>query len=159
MYFSFKTDEVELSNGRITTRDIIDHPGAVAILPLLPDGRIALVKQYRYSVGKELLEVPAGTLEKGESPDICARRELREETGFTSGSIKRLFSFYVAPGYSNEKIHLFAASELKSGKKQAEEDESIKVEIYGYEELLKMIDENVIEDAKTIVAILAFLTK
>ena len=157
--FSFKTDEVELHNGRTTTRDIVDHPGAVAVLPLLSEGRIALIRQYRYSVGKELLEIPAGTLEEGESPDSCARRELKEETGFTAGSMKKILNFYVAPGYSNEKIHLFLASDLKMGKKQAEEDESIIVETYGYDELLRMIDANEIEDAKTIVGILAFLTK
>ena len=157
--FSFKTDEVELHNGRTTTRDIVDHPGAVAVLPLLSEGRIALIRQYRYSVGKELLEIPAGTLEEGESPDSCARRELKEETGFTARSMKKILNFYVAPGYSNEKIHLFLASDLKMGKKQAEEDESIIVETYGYDELLRMIDANEIEDAKTIVGILAFLTK
>ncbi len=85
-HMTFKTDEVELPGGRRTARDIVEHPGAVAIVPILDDGRVALVRQYRYAVGKELLEIPAGTLEEGEAPDTCARRELREETGYTAGS-------------------------------------------------------------------------
>ncbi|MGD0803888.1 MAG: NUDIX hydrolase [Candidatus Bathyarchaeia archaeon] len=157
--FSFKTDEVQLQNGKRTIRDIVDHPGAVAIVPVLDDGRILLVRQFRYSAGKELLEIPAGTLEKDEAPDTCARRELKEETGYTAGSMKKILSMYMAPGYSNEVIHLFFATALKAGEQSTEEDESISLELYGPEELLEMMEENMIEDAKTIASVLSYLTR
>jgi ADP-ribose pyrophosphatase len=157
--YSFKTDEVQLPSGKTVTRDIVDHPGAVAIVPILDDGRILLVKQYRYPVGKELLEIPAGTLEKGEAPDTCARRELSEETGYTAGSMKKILSMYMVPGYSNEVIHLYFATQLKQGEKHTEDDEDITVEAYGADELLEMMEKNTIEDAKTIAGVLSFLTR
>jgi ADP-ribose pyrophosphatase len=157
--FSFKTDEVQLPNGKMTMRDAVDHPGAVAIVPILDDGRILLVKQYRYTTGKELLEIPAGTLERGEAPDTCARRELKEETGYTAGSMKKILTMYMAPGYSNEVIHLYFATTLKSGEKNTEEDENITTEAYGPDELLEMMEKNTIEDAKTIAGVLSYLTR
>ncbi len=157
--YSFKTDEVQLPNGKTTTRDIVDHPGAVAIVPILDDGRILLVKQYRYSAGKDILEIPAGTLEKGEAPDTCARRELSEETGYTAGSMKKILTMYMAPGYSNEVIYLYFATQLKQGEKHTEDDEDITVEAYGADEILEMMEKNTIEDAKTIAGVLSFLTR
>jgi ADP-ribose pyrophosphatase len=157
--FSFKTDEVQLPSGKIVTRDIVDHPGAVVIVPVLDDGRILLVKQYRHSARKELLELTAGTLERGEAPDTCARRELKEETGYTAGSMKKILSMYAAPGYSNEVLHLYFATSLKTGDQGTEEDESITVEAHGPDELLEMIEKNIIEDAKTIAGILSYLTR
>jgi ADP-ribose pyrophosphatase len=157
--FSFETNEVELPNGRTTIRDIVNHPGAVAIVPILDDGRILLVRQFRYASGRVLLEIPAGTLERGEAPDTCARRELKEETGYTSGSMRKMFSMYMAPGYSNEIIHLFLATELKAGQQCTEEDESITLEPYGPDEFLGMIEKNVVEDAKTIAGVLSYLTR
>jgi ADP-ribose pyrophosphatase len=156
---SFKTDEVQLPSGKTTTRDIVDHPGAVAIVPILDDGRILLVKQYRYSAGKDILEIPAGTLEAGEAPDTCARRELSEETGYTAGSMKKILTMYMAPGYSNEVIHLYFATQLKQGTTHTEDDEDITVEAYGADELLEMMEKNKIEDAKTIAGVLSFLTR
>jgi len=153
--FSFKRDEVQLLNGRRTFRDIVDHPGAVAIIPVLPDGRVALVRQYRYAVRKSLLELPAGTLEQGESPVDCARRELREETGYEAGTIKELLSFYTAPGYSSEMIHIFLARNLTEVGAEAEMDENIEVEPMELDEILRLIDENIIEDAKTMCGIFA----
>ena len=156
---AFRTDEVELPGGRRTARDIVDHPGAVAIVPVIDDGSIILVKQYRYAAGKELLEIPAGTLEEGEAPDTCARRELKEETGYTAGSMKRIISFYTAPGYSSEVIHVYVATQLRAGEQGLEEDERIAVETYGIDELLKMIEENEIEDGKTVAGVLSYLTR
>jgi len=158
-HFNFKTDEIQLPSGKTTTRDIVDHPGAVAIVPILDDGRIVLVRQYRYTAGKELLEIPAGTLEKGEAPDTCARRELEEETGYTAGSMKRILAMYMAPGYSNEVIHLYFATDLRAGESRAEEDENISLEAYGPDELLEKVEKNAIEDAKTIAGILSYLTR
>ena len=158
-HFNFKTDEIQLPSGKTTTRDIVDHPGAVAIVPILDDGRLLLVKQYRYTTGKELLEIPAGTLEKGEAPDTCARRELKEETGYTAGSMKKILAMYMAPGYSNEVIHLYFATALKAGESHAEEDEDISLETYSLDELLDGIEKNTIEDAKTIAGVLIYLTR
>jgi ADP-ribose pyrophosphatase len=157
-HFSFKTDVVELPNGRRTTRDIVDHPGAVAIIPILPDGRIVLVRQYRYAVKTDLLEIPAGTLEKGEKPLDCAFRELREETGYEANSMERLMSCYVAPGYSSELIHFYVASALRKAESHMELDEAITVERIEFEQVLNMIKENIIVDAKTVVGMLAYLT-
>ena len=156
---SFKIEEIQLPNGKIVTLDAVDHPGAVAIVPIFDDDRILLVKQYRHSAGKELLELPAGTIEPGEAPDTCARRELKEETGYSAGSMKKLLKMYMAPGYSNEVIHLYLATSLKAGTQKTEEDESITLETYGFEELLKMFEENTIEDAKTIAGVLSYLTR
>jgi len=155
--FSFKRDEVELPNGKKTFRDIVDHPGAVAIIPVLSDGRIVLVRQYRYAVRKSLLELPAGTLEEGESPVDCARRELREETSYDAGTMKKLLQCYMAPGYSSELIHVFLAGDLRKTDAQAEIDENIEVEPLELKDILRLIDENTIEDAKTICGIFALL--
>ena len=152
-HFSFLQDEVELPNGLKTYRDIVRHPGAVAIVPVLPDGRVVLVRQYRYAAGKPLLEIPAGTLEGGEDPLECARRELKEETGYEGSELKAILSCYMAPGYSNEVIHFFEAGGLREMGVSPEEDESIEVEVYEIGEITRMIEENIIEDAKTIIGI------
>jgi ADP-ribose pyrophosphatase len=154
-HFDFLQDEVELPNGSKTKRDVVRHPGAVAIVPILSDGRIVLVRQYRYAAGKTLLEIPAGTLEPGEDPLECAMRELREETGFEAGEMEGILSCFMAPGYSSEVIHFFAARDLKEVGAEMEPDESIENEVLVLEEILKKIRENAIEDAKTIVGILA----
>ena len=154
-HFSFLRDEVELPNGFRTFRDIVRHPGAVAIVPVLPDGRVVLVRQYRYAAGKELLEVPAGTLEPGEPVIDCAQRELIEETGYEAGTLKPLLSCYVAPGYSSEVIHFFVASDLREAVGEAEPDEEIAVERLEPREVVGMMAENVIEDAKTIIGVLS----
>lgn len=152
---TFRTDEVELPNGRRTTRDVVEHPGAVAIVPVLPDGRIVLVRQYRYAARRDLLEIPAGTLESGEMPLDCARRELREETGYDAEMFEELLRCYVAPGYSDELIHIFVARDLSESHGEMEYDEDIEVELHEPDEAIDMIKRNVIEDSKTINGILA----
>ena len=152
-HFSFLQDEVELPNGLRTHRDIVRHPGAVAIVPVLPDRRVVLVKQYRYAAGKPLLEIPAGTLEEGEDPLDCARRELMEETGYEASEMTAILSCYMAPGYSNEIIHFFEARELRKVGMSPEEDENIEVELYEIGEITRMMENNTIEDAKTIIGI------
>lgn len=154
--FSFLQDEVELPSGRRTYRDIVRHPGAVAIVPVLPDGRIVLVRQYRYAAGKTLLEIPAGTLEPGEPIEDCVRRELREETGYEAGDVKRVLSCFMAPGYSSEVIHFYVARCLREVGSAPEPDEDISVEVLEETKVLKLIQGNVIEDAKTVVGILTF---
>ena len=154
-HFDFLQDEVELPNGSKTKRDVVRHPGAVAIVPILSDGRVVLVRQYRYAAGKELLEIPAGTLEEGEPPLECATRELREETGYEAEELEPLLSCLMAPGYSDEVIHFFAARGLKEVGADTEPDEDISVVPLDLAEVRRLIKENVIEDAKTIVGILS----
>ena len=153
--FDFLVDEVELPNGHVTQRDIVRHPGAVAIVPLLGDGRVALIRQYRYAAGKNLLEIPAGTLEQGEPPLECAARELREETGYEAQELEPLLRCFMAPGYSDEVIHFFVARGLSVVGDDPEDDEEITLESYSLEEVRRMIVDNVIEDSKTIVGILS----
>ena len=152
--FDFLVDEVELPNGHVTQRDVVRHPGAVAIVPILDDGRVALIRQFRYATGKTLLEIPAGTLEQGEPPLECAARELREETGYEAKEFEPLLSCFMVPGYSDEVIHFFVARGLSVVGDDPEIDEEITLELYSQEEVRRMIEENVIEDAKTIVGIL-----
>jgi len=152
--FDFLVDKVELPNGHVTQRDIVRHPGAVAIVPILGDGRIVLIRQFRYATGKVILEIPAGTLELGEPPLECAVRELREETGYAAKELEPLLSCFMAPGYSDEVIHFFVARGLSAVGDDPEDDEEITLEFHRLEEVRRMIAENVIEDAKTIVGIL-----
>jgi len=157
--FDFLVDEVELPNGHVTQRDIVRHPGAVAIVPILGDGRVALIRQFRYATGKTLLEIPAGTLEQGEPPLECAARELREETGYEAEALEPLLSCFMAPGYSDEVIHFFVARGLRVVGDDPEIDEEITLELHCLEEVRRMIEENIIEDAKTIVGILSLTTQ
>ena len=155
--FKFLTDNVVLENGRETVRDFVEHPGAVAIVAV-DEYEILLVRQYRYAARKELLEIPAGTLEPNEDPFHCAVRELTEETGYAASSWEKLLSCYTAPGYSSEVIHIYLAQGLNYVGARPEEDESIRVERVNFNDILQMIEENVIEDSKTITGILSYLT-
>jgi ADP-ribose pyrophosphatase len=146
-------DRVKLPNGRETTREIVEHPGAVAIVPVLDNGKLLVVKQYRTVARRRLMEIPAGTLEAGEAPLACARRELIEETGYAARRLTKLFSCYLAPGYSTEKIHFFLASQLVPTKGRQAEDESITVQAVDLHEALKAIGRGKIQDAKTISAL------
>jgi ADP-ribose pyrophosphatase len=136
-----------------TVREVVTHPGAVGIVPFKDDGRIVLVRQYRLPAGESLIEVPAGTLGEDEDEEECARRELLEETGYEAGSLEKIRSFYLAPGYSTEKITLFIARGLNKKSQKLELDEEIEVLELTLEEALKMVREGVIKDAKTIISI------
>jgi ADP-ribose pyrophosphatase len=137
---------------------VVEHPGAVAILPLLDENRILLLKQYRPAIGKWIYEIPAGTVEKGESLLRCARRELEEETGYRAGRMRKLFEMYLAPGYSTEKLHSFLASELRPSSPHRDWGEEIRVVETTLSEALEMIRTNRIEDAKTTATLLYFLS-
>lgn len=156
--FSFYHDQVRLPNGHETERNIVKHPGAVAIIAV-QDNELVLVKQFRYATGKYLLEIPAGTLESGEDFLGCAVRELQEETGYAASSWSKLFQCYMVPGYSNEVIHFFLAEGLSKVGTSPEEDEDIAVNLYGIDEALSMVEGNEIEDAKTMIGILSYLTR
>jgi len=151
--FDLKIHQLETSSGRKIKREFVDHPGAVAIIAL-EQGRLLFVRQYRYSVKEWLLEVPAGTLERDESPAECAKRELEEETGYKAGRIKEIFRAYVAPGYSSELIHFFLAEELQEGSSSPEEDEITQVVWVDPPKALEMVLKGGIRDLKTISAIL-----
>ena len=123
-----RKDTVELPNGHTATREWIEHPGASAVIPLLPDNQIILVRQFRYPVNSVTLEVPAGKLDKiGEDPIECAKRELSEETGYTAGKLWKLTTIATTVGFSNEYIHLYAAADLTPGKIHPDSDEFINV--------------------------------
>jgi len=148
-----RADEVILPNGRKTLREIVVHPGAVAVVAVA-DGKVLVERQYRHAAGKVLWEVPAGTLKIGESPKECAERELLEETGYEAESMEELAYFYVAPGYSTEVMHIFLATGLRKKGASLEEDETIEVKVIPIKEALDMVRSNEIEDAKTIIALL-----
>ncbi len=146
--FSVRRDFLRARGGEIV-RDVVEHPGAVAFLPELPDGSVVLVEQYRHAVGGRLLEAPAGTLEPGEDPEECVRRELVEETGYQPDSVEYLGEIYLAPGYSTEKIRLYLVKVSRRGKPRPEPDEDIEVLVMPFEELLRRAVSGEIHDAKT----------
>ena len=150
-------DHVTLPNGNDTTREYIHHPGAVAIVPVLEDGRVVLVKQCRYPLRTLLWEIPAGKLDHGEAedPDECARRELSEETGYEAQEWQRLVSIATTPGFSDEIIHLYKASGLKQYAQHTDEDEFIGVQAFTPEQLRAMIAAGELYDAKTLCALYA----
>jgi len=153
---NLRLDEVKVRNGTTVLREVVEHPGAAVILPLLGPKKLVMVKQYREAVGEVLLELPAGTLRRGERAVDCALRELEEETGYRAGEIRRAFSCFLAPGYSNELVHIFIARKLSVGKASPERDESVSVIPASLSRALRMIRQNKIRDAKTIAAILWF---
>jgi len=156
----FRADTVVLPNGKKATREFMDHPGAVAVLPVLPGGKVIFVRQHRYPVGEDTLEIPAGKLHAG--PDDLLTRvkaELREETGYTAKKIKPLLSYWPTPAFANEVLHLYTAEDLTPGKAAPDEDEFLNVEIYPFEKALAMIKKGHIKDSKTIIALQAWKIK
>jgi ADP-ribose pyrophosphatase len=140
-------------NGKEHPRELVIHPGSVVILPFFDDATVALVRQYRHAVGKELLELAAGSLEKGEDPETGAVRELEEEIGVEAEKLELLCSVYVSPGFLSEKMHIYLATGLTEVGQKLEGDENITLDRYSFEELREMIETGEIEDAKTIVGI------
>ena len=147
---SLRRDMVLLPNGKQASREIVEHPGAIAVVPLLPDGRIVMVRQFRHPVGQVLLEIPAGKLAPGEDPDECARRELEEETGYLAGKLERKASIFTAPGFTDEVIHIYLAGDLQKTAMNPDEDEFLAVVAYEQQEIRRMIQTGAICDAKTI---------
>lgn len=153
---TMRVDRVALPNGRETTREVVEHPGAVGIVPLLPDGRVVLVRQYRHAVGRALLEIPAGTRDRpGEAAEAAAARELAEETGYRAARLTRLAAFYTAPGFCTEELTLFLATGLTAGAPAAMDDEAITVETVALDAVPALLARGEIADAKTIVGLLA----
>lgn len=150
---NLRVDRVLFDDGIEATREVVEHRGASVIIPLLEDKRVLLVRQYRYAIGKELLEIPAGTCDEGESPEDCAKRELQEETGFTCDDLEKVLECYVAPGYSTEKIHFYLARRLRRTQQDPDEDERISVEPVSIPEALAKIRNGEICDGKSICAL------
>ena len=150
-----KRDNVRLPNGKTAVREWIAHPGASAVIPLLPDGRVILVRQYRYPMQQITVEIPAGKLDvPGEDPLDCARRELKEETGYAAGRYEKLTTIATTVGFSDECIHLYAAEDLTPGEQCPDEDEFIHLVKLPLEEAYAMVRDGRIMDAKSVAAIL-----
>ncbi|MCL5266211.1 MAG: NUDIX hydrolase [Chloroflexi bacterium] len=151
-----RVDTVRLADGGLTKREIVEHRGAVALVAVGQDDNVLLVKQYRKAAGKDLLEIPAGTLELGENPLDCAQRELQEETGHKAARIEPLTGFYPCPGYSTEFIHVYVATGLQPSVAEHDDDEDIEVVPVPFPEALKMVGSGEICDAKSIIGLLAY---
>src|SRR3954469_15839771 len=151
---SLQVDEVELPNGNKAKRELIKHPGAVAIVALTNENKIVMVEQYRKALERTIVEIPAGKLEKGEEPIVCAHRELEEETGYECESLELLTSFYTSPGFANEIVHVYLAKNLTKKENSAalDEDEFVNLEELTLEEAVAYVTEQKIFDAKTIFA-------
>ena len=142
--------------GKTQSSPVIDHPGAVCILPIFPDGRVLLICNRRAAVNQELIELPAGTLEPGEAPENTARRELQEETGYHAKTMKALLQFWMSPGILRERMHLFLAQGLTPGPQSLQEGERIRPLVIHWGEALAMVESGRIQDAKTIAGLLYF---
>ena len=152
---SLRVDRLRLSTGVEITREVVLHPAAVAILPILPDDRMLLVRQYRHPVGDLLWEIPAGLVDPGESPLVAAKRELREETGYEAKDWMESVSFFTSPGFTDERITLYIARALvKVGAPDPREIDTARA--FASPELTSLIEDGTIRDAKTILAILAW---
>jgi ADP-ribose pyrophosphatase len=150
-----RRDRVRLASGRETTREILEHPGAVALVALDESGNCLLVRQYRAALGTMLLEIPAGTIEKGEDPADCAARELAEETGYRPGRLVQVAGFYSAPGFCTEYLWVYLATNLVEQRAEADFDESIELVRLPFQECVDLIRAGEIRDAKSIVGLLA----
>jgi ADP-ribose pyrophosphatase len=154
--FALEKRSVAGADGRVHEHEIIVHPGAAVILPLLDDGRIVMVSNVRPAAGATLLELPAGTIDPPESPRECAERELTEETGYRASSLAPLVSFFASPGICTEKMHVFVARGLAAGPQELDAGEQIETRIMEYDELLAAVRDGRIVDGKTIAALLYF---
>lgn len=153
----FYQDTVQVPNGNVAHWDFIAHQGAAAVVPVREDGKILMVRQYRNALDRETLEIPAGGLNGPDEPTKeAAARELEEETGCRAGELSLLITLRTTVAFCNEKIDIYLAKDLKPGTQHLDEDEFIRVEAYGVEELARMIYDGKIEDSKTIAAIMAY---
>ncbi|MGC9317220.1 MAG: NUDIX domain-containing protein [Armatimonadota bacterium] len=149
-----RVDHVKLPGGRRSTREVVEHRGAVAAVPLTAEGEVLMVRQWRHPVGEVLLEIPAGTLEPDERPEETMRRELVEETGHGAGRIEHLADLYTAPGYSAELICIYLATELQAEAGQADPDEQIEVVRVAFDEALRRCRSGELRDSKTVAGLL-----
>ena len=149
-----RVDRIELPDGRPARREVIAHPGGVAILPYHDDGTVTVVRQFRYPFGRVVTELPAGKLERGEDHRVCARRELEEEVGATPGRLTYLGCIYSSPGFSDEVLHMYLAQDLSQGACHPDEDEFLRIERVPFDTMVQRIMDGEITDAKTVAAVL-----
>ncbi len=149
-----RVDRVRMPDGKEAKREIVGHHGAVCIVPVTAEGNVLLVRQFRLAAGEVLLEVPAGTREPDETPEVCAARELEEETGFRAGNLRPLFAAFLAPGYSTELIYAFLATDLTPGAVHTDEDEHVVLTSLPLAEVHQRIVAGELRDAKTIASVL-----
>lgn len=159
--FDIVKTKLSAPDGKVFNRETVVHPGASAIVPLMGKDKVLLVNQFRYATGQMLWEIPAGTLYKNEPPFRCARRELEEETGFTAKTIKKATEFYSCPGFCTEKIHLYLAQGLSPGRNGAKQDadENIHCRIFSKPQIIRMLNNGKIKDAKSIIGLILWLQK
>ena len=156
---SLNLDTVEFPDGSTGKLEMLRHPGASAVVPFLDnptgdDPRIVLIRQFRHAAEGDMWEIPAGRLDAGEEPEACARRELREETGYSAAECRRLVTILTTPGFTDERIHLFVATGLRAGEHAREADEFLEVHEIRWSEALRLAEQGDIADAKTLSAIL-----
>ncbi len=155
--FTTIVDDVEYPSGRQSIREVAEHPGGAVALAVFPNKDIILIKQHRYPIDKFLWELPAGKLEKGDPPLDCARRELEEESGYSASEWKKITSIYTTPGFCNELLHLYLATnltKLPDGRRLEEGEQTMTMEIVSLSEAVAMIEREEIVDAKSIIAIM-----
>jgi len=151
--FNVVVDDVEYQSGNHGVREVAEHSGGAVVVPLLDDGSVLLVDQFRYPVQKNLLELPAGKLAPGEDPKVCAARELEEETGYSAGTLTKLAAIYTTPGFCSEQLHLYVATQLKKlpeGQRLEEGELDLTVQAVHIDEVIRMIENHIIVDGKTI---------
>ena len=151
--FEVRRDRVVLEDGRESSVDVVVHPGAVALIPVDSVNQLWFVRQYRHASGGELLELPAGTLERGEAPEECAERECQEEIGMSPGRLEHLGGFFLAPGYSTEYLQVYLATELRSDPRPRDPDEQIQVEKLSLGQVVELIGSGGLRDAKSLAAL------
>jgi ADP-ribose pyrophosphatase len=147
-------ETIRLPDGQTAVREVVRHPGAVAMVPLLPDGAVVLVRQFRLPARQVLLEIPAGTLKPGEDPLVAASRELQEEIGYKPGRLERLNGEFTAPGYTSEFIHFFLATDLEESALDPDADEFVESVRLPLDDALRQVESGAIQDGKTIAALL-----
>lgn len=152
--FEVVRDRLREENGYEIVREIVRHSGGAGCLPLFDDGRIALVKQYRHPARRELLEIPAGKIESDETPMACATRELEQEIGFRAGRIEALAEFYSTPGFCEERLYVYLATDLQPVEQNLDHDEFVEVVYLPFTEAVMMAERGGLEDSKTIIALL-----
>ncbi len=152
--FNLRQDEVRLPNGMVTHLDIVEHPGAVVLVPIDKERNLWFVSQYRHAAGEVLLEFPAGTTEAGEDLEICAHRELREEIGMSAGTLLKIGGFFLAPGYSTEFLHIYLATDLSPDPLPGDEDEFIQTQRLPISQAFDLAETGQIRDAKTLASLL-----
>jgi ADP-ribose pyrophosphatase len=158
-HIQVRLDRIVDAEGKESTLEIVVHPGAVCVVPLLDNGDVVLVRQYRHATGGELLELCAGGLKPGEDPLDAARRELEEETGYLAGKLIERARFWTTPGFTTELMYVYEARELVKTQTNPDEDEIIEVEIASPAEAFRMIDDGRIQDAKSIIGLLRVLSR